>query len=92
MDFAYANDLDATRFRGQATPGYDICFRIINTRCAPWRKSACRRNTWCPLCYTNGLILVTGLRVPVNPPPGLHRGLIMGPPRPSSRLKTPSNT
>ena len=62
MDFAYANDFG--RYRASVVKqrlGYDICFRIINTRVRTMEEIGLPTEYVVPLTrYTNGLILVTG--------------------------------
>ena len=62
VDFAYANDFG--RYRASVVKqrlGYDICFRIINTRVRTMEEIGLPTEYVVPLTrYTNGLILVTG--------------------------------
>ena len=62
MDFAYANDFG--RYRASVVKqrlGYDICFRIINTKVRTMEEIGLPTDYVVPLTrYTNGLILVTG--------------------------------
>lgn len=62
VDFAYANDMG--RYRASVVKqrlGYDLCFRIINTKVRTMEEIGLPTEYIVPLTrYTNGLILVTG--------------------------------